>query len=765
MKKIIGFDFSLITRHPKTFLVLSLIFAFVFMAFNPFVKTVNNVDYFKLENDPDETFYENFKEVFGNDEFFVIAFEKENLFTASNLSLLQEITDDLEGIEEIEKVTSLANVDDVIGGEDYFEVRPFIAEIPQGAEALKSLKKSAVENPLYVKNLVSVDGRTAAIVVETFDRPEDGDYRKRLIEKTQDILSKYKTRVDRFYLGGWTTTNLSLGTYLKKDVAIFIPATYLLITLTIWFFFRNITLTLLAVLNITVCVGATRGFMGLTGITLNNVTTIAIPLVMALALCDTVHIFSHMNKRILNKLPDRADALAHVLRQVALPCFLTTLTTAAGFLSLAVSDIPPIRQFAWVASSGMVFEFIFSFFFLPPLILFFRPEKIYREYGTKDRVTRMLEGLTGFVKRHHRRVVVATCAVVAASLWYASGLRVETNLLEFFKKKSSVRTSLDFVENRISGVSTLDVSLLGDDEDAFKYPLNLKVIERVQQHIDSIEQVDKTLSFVDFLKEINQSFHNEDKAYYSLPESKEMVSQYLLIYDSDEIEDFISPDYSRARISVRMSEHSSGGLAIIVQMIDDFLATMETPGIETRITGWAIRDINTIDALVNGQVYSLTIAAVVISLIMFLVFRSVSIAFLSMLPNFFPIVLNFGIMGMVGIALNTGTALIAAVALGIAVDDTIHFLSEYQQNRNRNMPVSTSIESAIRVKGRAIVSSSIILCIGFGVMVLSRFVPTIHFGMLSAIIMITALLGDLVVLPAFLFLKKESAIGPEMGKC
>ncbi len=749
------FSFNTICTYPKIFLVASLILAAVFAVFNPFVKTVNNVDYFRLEDDPDMDFYEQFKKIFGNDEFFVIAFETDPLFSKEKLTLLKSITQDLETIEDIESVTSLANVDDIIGEQDYFEVRPFLEEIPDDPDALASLRAQATHNYLYLDNLLPKDARTAAILVQAYDRPDDPDYRRRLLSETEAVLQKYRKDVPHFYLGGWTTTNLSLSQYLKADMIVFVPATYFLIALTTWLFFRNIRLTIAAVINISVCLAATRGLLGMTGVALNNVTSIVIPLVMALSLCDTVHIFSHLDRTILDSAADKYDALAKVLKRVALPCFLTTVTTAVGFFSLSFSHITPIKEFAWIASAGMVFEFVFSFFLLPPVLLWFRPEKIYHQARSGQKMDTFISQLGASVQRHYRAIAITGTAVILVSIWAATLIRVETNLIEFFKKESPVRTALDFVENRLSGVGTLDVSFKAQALDAFKQPSNLRVIERLQQYIDSLDPVDKTMSFVDFLKDMNASFHAEDIRYYRIPASPELVSQYLLVYDSDDIEDFINTDYDHARISVRISEHSSAGQKELIERIKAYIQTIDHQGIDIRVTGRAVTDANVIDALVQGQVSSLSMALGVISLIMLLVFRSFKLALLSMIPNLFPIVLNFGIMGMFNIPLDTGTALIAAVALGIAVDDTIHFLSEYQLRRSQNMTMPDALTAANETKGRAIVASSLILCIGFGVLGLSRFVPIIHFGLLSAIIMLTALIGDLVFLPTIMLLKPD----------
>jgi hypothetical protein len=739
---------SIVFRHPKKIFVASLFIAVTFMVFNQYVKTVDNVDYFTVENHPDIIFYNNFKEVFGNDEFFVIAVKSDDLFSKQGLETILEITEKLEELEDAEEVLSLANVDDIIGGPDFFEVRPFLEEIPADAQALELLKKAAIKNRMYRKNLISIDGQTAAILVEPHVNAEDGGGRKRLIDETTAILQPYEQQGFDFYLAGITTTNIALNQYLNEDMMVFVPASYLVMILAIWFFFRNIRIVFLALANITLCVGATRGLMGLTGITLNNVTSIVVPLVMALALSDTVHIFSHMDQSLLTRFKDKTMALAHVISEVRRPCFLTTLTTAIGFLSLSVSEIPPIKEFAWIASAGMVFEFFFSFFFLPPLILFCNPLKVYQAPGSKDSLTRLLQKKFYIAAKYSRWVVAAGVLIVVMALGASTQLRVETNLIEFFKKSSPVRTSLDMVESNLAGVGSLDISFKSQDLDAFKDPRYLQVVDQVQQFVSKLDGVDKAISFVNFLKDMHQSFNNEDPLFYVIPDSSQLISQYLLLYDSDDTEDYINGDYDHARLAVRISVHGSRQEQELIGRIQDMIDQIDHKGLEIRITGDAVEHVSVVEAIVNSQVSSLALATLVICIIMFLVFRSVSIASLSMIPNLFPIILNFGIMGALDIPLDTGTALIAAVALGIAVDDTIHFLAEYQRQRAQGIAPGEVLESVVRVKGLAIISSSLILCLGFGVTVLSRFIPVVNFGLLLAIIMITAVIGDLVLLPA-----------------
>lgn len=753
--------FQTITRHRWVFLCLSLMVAIGFMLFNPYVKIVDNVDHFTVENSPDAKFYNDFKDIFGSDEFFVIAFETDNLFTTEKLGMLRDITEELEAVEEIQEVTSLANVDDTIGDESFFEVRQFIDELPETPEAAKQLKASAISNSIYTDTLVSKDGNTTAIIVDAFESKDDIHYKTRLIEKIETILAKYKSSGIDFHLAGPTVINYTLSKYMNADMSVFVPVSYCLIAFFIWFFFRNVPLTIVALLNISLCVGATRGFMGLAGLTFNNVTSIVIPLVMALSLCDSVHIFSHMNKSIIDELPDKFEALAHVLRRVALPCFMTTLTTAIGFLTLSVSNIPAIREFAWAAAAGMGFEFFFSFFFLPPLLLFFSPEKIFQDYGTRGDLTQLLHRVGSYVERRYVGVALITVAVVVASFFYTGQVSVETNFIKFFKYDSPIQKSMVFVEEKLSGIITFDISLRADAEDAFKDPENLQVIEELQAFLITQKGIDKTLSFVDFIKDMNESFNNEKDQFFRIPDTREMVAQYLLLYDSEEIEDFVNNTFDHARISVRISEHSSLKQKEIIQKVQKHIDGMPLAGLDVRITGRAISAINIVDDLVRGQILSLALAGAIITALMVFVFRSASLALLSMLPNIFPIIINFGVMGLFKIPLDTGTALIAAVAIGIAVDDTIHFISEYQHQRNKGMPISNSLKSATLIKGRALLTSSIILTIGFGVTTLSRFVPIMHFGLLTALIMLTAVIGDIIVLPAILYFKKDKNLIPE----
>ena len=651
-------------------------------------------------------------------------------------------------------IISLANVDDIKGGDDYFEVRDFLEYIPNSIEKCRELKRDAIQNPLYRGNLISEDGSTTAIIVFAYIRDDDPNYRGKLLNQVDKVLNKYSNYF-AFHKAGWTITDYALSQYMKRDLKVFIPITYTLVLFVVWIFFKKPYLVVVAILNISACMMSTMGVFGLTGIALHNVTSIVPPLIMAMSLADTVHIFSHLDSSLLENM-SKVNALCTIVKRLFLPCFLTTLTTAIGFFSLISSELSPIRDFALMSSCGMIFEFFYAFFLIPPILRFSPSKWVFRDFSKKqDFISRSTEKIYYFTKRYTFKLLLFFIILSLLSIWGASKVKVETDLNRFFMPSTKEYKDLMFVEKNLCGTGSLDVYLKTDVE-GFKNPKKLYYIERVQNYISKIPGVDKVISLNDYLKEMNKSFHNEDEKWYRIPDTKNMVSQYLLLFDISTIDDLVTESFDETRISIRLSVHSSSKQKIIVKKIEKFLIKNTPPDITAKVTGRALQQVIIIDALVNSQIKSLLYAGITISIIMIIVFRSITIGIISLIPNIFPILLNFAIMGILGITLNTATALISAVAIGIAVDDTIHFLTEYLKlRRKQKISIQNAVERTLKNKGRAIISSSIILFFGFAVLVTSKFHPTFDFGMLTSIIMITALIGDLLFLPCILMVKKS----------
>lgn len=717
----------------------------------PRLTTISSVDVFLDWTHPSARYFREFKKEFPKEEYFLIAFEDEALFSAPSLHRLRAVTEELAALEEVMDVSSLANVVDTVGDGDAFIAEKFLKEIPDDPAALEALRRRAVAHPLYRRQLVSTDGRVGAIVVYAHNRPEDPLYQARLLEKTEAILSRHPNPGGGYRLAGYLVTNVALDDYMNRDLARFLPLVLALVGAAVLWVFRSGRLLALAMLNIGVTLGATLGFAAMAGYALNTVTTIVVPLCVSLALADTIHVFGRLDAGTLRAHPDPRDALRSALRGVVFSCLLTSVNTALGFASFASNRITAIAEFGVVAASAMVFEFFFTFGLLAPLLLRFKSAAIYRDRDFSDphALQKCLRACQRAVKARPGTILVIGVAVLAVAAAGVPRVRVDTDFLKFFWPDERIRRDVDFIEQRLCGTQDLSLSVRAPDPGAFKDPAQLAVLERLEAFATTLPTVDVTTSLADYLKDMNQSFHNEDPAKWTLPTTRRMVEQFLLLYSGDDLEDYVTPDYRHARITIHLSEHSLARLGDIARRLDEFARSLPTR-LEIRITGYMAQEINTANVIVEDQAKNLLQSVVSIGIVMWVVLRSLRLALLFLMPNLYPIVLNFGLMGYTGVALDTGTALIASAAFGIVVDDTVHFMMDYREHRRSGTPVETAVLSVMRDKGEAVMTSFLVLALGFGVLMLSRFVPIFHFGLLNVFVLSAGVLADVFLLPAWL---------------
>lgn len=746
--------FILEKRWPLLAGVLLLTLFFMFML--PRTKMEHSVESFILKNDPDLVFFEKFKKEFGTDEFFVLAFKDEKIFSNEVLSKIQSLTDGLSQIEEVRDVVSITNATDILGEEDNFYVQDLVEELPLNQAELNELKRRAISNPLYANQLISKDAGTTAILIKTFDRPEDDLYRTRLLEKVEKVLTTvFPKGQPRVYKAGWTVTNYNLSKFMMSDLRTFIPIVLLFIAAALYFIFRSVLITIVAVANILICLAWTMGVFPVVNATINNITTITPPLIMTIGITVAIHLIDQYREDLIHA-ADKSQAIVSSLKHAILPCFLASFTTVDGFISLSANDIPPIRDFGYVSSLGVSFSFLISIIFIPIALYFLRNRPIkFRPYHESSQ-SRLIDLSYRIVTNHSKETIALTLVLITFSIWGITRIKVETNLLEYFKKKSEIYQANDFVEKNLSGVTTIEIAVETPEADGILNPLTLKKIESIEQFLRKQKNIDSVISIADYLKDMNQSFHNEDPSHYRLPQSRNLAAQYMLLYSAEDIRDYIDPDYKMARISARLREHNSRQIRAMIDKTDSFIQSLKSPDVDMRITGNSLLTANLIDALVYGQVYSLSIALLLIFGLIFLFLRSFSLGLISIVPNAIPLLINLGVMGWLGIPLNTSTAMISTIAIGIAVDDTIHFLTRYKHERLAGKSNIEAITITMHSKGSAVVSACIVISVGFGVLLLSNFIPTIQFGALTAFTMVIALFVELTTLPILLKLSSPS---------
>jgi predicted RND superfamily exporter protein len=738
----------------------TLIFVGFFAAFLPQLTPRNDPYDFVVDRDPATAFYYEFKKIFEKEDFFVVAYRQEDLFTERRLTELKELTETLLNTEGVADVVSLANVADMRGTEETFDADDFLREIPSAPADLNALRQRALNNPLYQRTLLSDDGKTTALVVFTPyvspDESHDGIdvTTRKLLDAVNTQLEPYRQKGVHFAVAGWPVTNYYLGKYMKEDAALFFPVSLFLTLGTIWFIFRNVRLLLMAGAGIVLTLMATLGLAGLAKIPINNASIAVVPLVMALALSDIVHVFTHLDRRFLNESGGHSrGAMGLLLRSILFPCLLTSINTAIGFFSYTFNSVSAIRSFGWLAASGMFFEFIVTFGFVVPMLTFIKPHHIFRDPDTHEKreIPQLLRWVhRGVTLRPWWPLILCSIGMVWAG-FSARNIQINTNLEEMFSPKSPLRQDMNFVRKNLAGMEPYDISFHSTRE-AFKEPALLAELEKIEAEIKAHPRINSVIGFGDYLKEMNKAFHGEDPAEYRLPKTRRLLEQYLLLYGRDDLEDYMTPTFDTTRLMVRA--HTPGSIESRA-LYNDLRAILDRhaiAGVRSNITGGVALGVRTMKVMVDDQLKNIGSTVIAIWLVMVLVLRSWGMALLFLLPNVFPILLNFGIMGQFGIPLDTGTSLIAASAFGIIVDDTVHFFVAFGERLRKGMSASQSLEETTYEKGEASLSSTFILGSAFGVLTVSHFQPIQLFGMLNLLILMMGVAGDQLFLKSVLSL-------------
>jgi hypothetical protein len=450
---------------------------------------------------------------------------------------------------------------------------------------------------------------------------------------------------------------------------------------------------------------------------------------------------------------DGPNAARETVRRLFKPCLLTSLTTAVGFLSLLAAPLAPLQEMGALTAIGVSIAFLLSVFSLPAALSYLKGD--YAAYAVRRRTGRVMavvEGLPGFVRRRGVAVLVVAGAITVAAGFGIARLKVESNAIEFFRKSDPMRQVTEYIQDKVGGVGNLEVVVKAKEPGGIRDPEVLRGMDALETHLRSIGIVTDAFSVVDYLKEINQAMHGGDPAWHTVPESGDLVAQYLLLYGAssprEDLSNLVDLTQTTARVSARVKFASSTVYRRQVRELNGWLAANFPGQADVELTGLMMLYKNMGDYIITSQIRSFLVALVVITLTMALAFRSWRVGLLSMIPNVWPIAFTLGFMGWIGLRLDMVNAMVAAVAIGIAVDDTIHFIAKYIEAVDDDKNLLQAVAYAFHVSGRAIVFTSVILFAGFAVILRSTFLPSVWFALLAAITIVMALLADLFILPA-----------------
>ena len=683
----------------------------------------------------------------------IVLFEGVALFSNGFLNAYYDLGEELAEHELIDDVISLTRQDHISGSEDGFLVDPLI-DIDNLENTTPSERLTHVVSDRFAKNsLIAEDGSAVAMVII----PQALDDSIRHLALEEEILSIIEAHQLDGYLSviaGEIPTDVAQMRAILRDNMIFIPATVIVGLLLVWWLFHRVLAVIVTGVTTGAVVSSTITFYVLFQQPFNSISGIIPPLLSALTIAALVHLFNalhYASKRgFIGK--ERVNA---ALSEIKRPALFSALTTSAGLASLGLSPIPPISVFGLTAAIGVLLIYLIVIHVLPT---------IFARFDTSDWPSRA-SGLTlmdTLVKklfhtgiRNPAIVLICIFFILAATIPFITKVEVETNIQEFFPPTHSLRKATDYIEEKLVGTTPLEIifSTSSPDEEEAEIliqPETLHYFKDLQSWLQKQPEVDKTVSVVDFIEEMNWGFHAQDDQFLSIPEDQNLISQYLFIYDGEDMYDFIDADYQQARIAMNVNVHGANEISDLMKKTEQYLKQQPLKNTQWRITGAGRLFADQETLLIEGQVLSLGGALLLIFTLMLILWRSLKDTLICMIPNLSPIVLIFIIMGIFGIWLDMATAMIASVAVGIAIDDTIHVYHGFIDRVRKGIHPIFALARTYHQAGRAVMTTTIILCSQFLLLLASAFVPMGHFGVLTSVGLLAALVFDLLLLPAIL---------------
>lgn len=717
------------------------------------------------QDDPERRFAREIRNLYGSDEIGFIGVLADDVYQPAVLQKISRLTDDIAKVDGVAKVLSLTNVPDPVAD---VAAPPLVPKIPTNAAESAELRKKVADRPLYRKTFASDDGRAAAIDI-FFEEMDDDEFARRGIDQKIEAIVEAARGPEEIHYTGLPHMKVYTANALWRDLVRFVPITLAIIVVVLALCFRSLRGVTLPALTVVVSLIWTLGIMVLAGSHLTLGTTSLPPLVLVIGTAYSLHVLAEYYELAE---PDRSmpEVVLETLRRVGPPSLIAALTTGIGFASIAINQIPSIRAMGVYSAIGITLAFVLSIVLLPACLALMPPPRR-REIGDFS------PGLAAFLRwigeaavRRRRQMILGSLAVTMLALLPMPWIRVDSNFQSFFRADDPIRRATDAINTHLAGSAAFYVAIDGHEKNVLKTWDALHRIKDLQTFIDGLPGVEKTVSLVDHLEQYDRGSQQIEPGSLVVGPSGEIVEAEAAVAKTTFWENpaqlaglfkfvsmspkalasVVTEDFSRTNILVGTSLTRSSDITETVEKIREYAEGRFPPELDIRPTGTLILLTRTTGSIIAGQIESLALTAGIIFVIMAAMFLSFRVGLIAMVPNVFPIVVFFGFMGLIGADLNLATNMVASIALGIAVDDTIHILSRLSSEVRETGDQERALLRTLATVGKPAVYASALIFLGFLTLCLSMFVPIQQFGMLSAATMAFALAGELVLTPALL---------------
>ncbi|MEQ8230165.1 MAG: MMPL family transporter [Gammaproteobacteria bacterium] len=687
---------------------------------------------------PDLALLEAVRERYASDDLLLVVWRGDALFTPDTLAAFKRLTRRIERLPGVAHVESLASALQIRVFEDFTEVGAYLGELPRDVTAARAVRDAVLANPLYAGYLAARDGRGALIAVR-LERGLAAAEQIALVSAVGRASASEAGAVEQF-LSGPLFVRLEISRLLLADLYHVLPLAIGVTLLVAALGFRHWRGVLLPLAANASALTLTLAAFVATGHALNYVTVMLPPTVYVVGFAYALHVVADFDRHFARG-STRAQAVRCALADVARPLGLTALTTIAGFAALATSAIPSIRTFGLFAALGTALAWAAALTVVPAgLALAARAPRSPRA----SRAAPLVPALARLARTRRGALLAAGALLVAVSLAGIGRLEVNTDYLANFAPSSAVRGNFDRLNAAFAGAVPLQVVLEADATDAFKTPAALRELDALARWLEAQPEIGGVYTLLDYIAELERALAPELVDDDPVPPSAAHASHLILLGASDDIRRFADSAFASTLLQVRARQVASAELNALTRRIEARLEMLPAD-LRGRVTGSSVLIAKTLDDVTHGQVTSLLAALVPIALVLVALFRSLRLALLALLPNVLPIVAFFGILGWSGTPLNLSTSLVAAVVLGIAVDDSIHFFARLEAARRRG---GDALEQALAAVLRPVTFTTAGLAFGFATLTTGSLVSQAEFGLLAAATLVLAWLLDLGFTPA-----------------
>ena len=803
---------NIIIEKPKfTLLILSIIL----ISFSFFAKDFQldaSSDTLLLENDPDLKYLREVSKNYNYKDYFVLTYTPNNsLLDPTTITDLTNLKNDLKGLKWANNVITILDVPLLKNNDDPLaeRIKNFKTLSSEDVDKERGFQE-IINSPIYKEFVISEDTKTSGILVyikpdkkmtsfiktknnyldksknEKFSLEERkkyktflnnyDDYKKVYNQKNHENVNEIRSIIENYqntakiHLGGIPMIADDMMTYVKSDIIVFGAGVFLFIILTLWFVFRSFLWVFIPLLSCFFSVFIMIGLLGLLGWKVTVISSNFIALMLILNMAMNIHMsVRFLQSKKENPNISNSDAILWTSSKMFWPILYTVLTTICAFLSLIFSGIKPIIDFGWMMTLGLLVSLIITFTLLPSILNIFSTEKSIYQNERKSKITSFFSKIA---QNNTKTIFTSTLIIIAISIIGISKLEVENSFINYFDKKTEIYKGMKLIDDKLGGTTPLDViikfagkeaeeddefdSWEDDSADDAKYWFTrdkIDKITKVHDYLDSLEAVGKVMSFASIVR-VAEDLYDGKKL-----QGLEMGILYTKIPDSikkEIIDPYISIKKNEARVSLRVldSQKNLRRNDLINKINNDLENKLNLKKEEFKLAGVLILFNNLLQSLFKSQILTLGVVMAGITFMFLILFRNITLSLIGVVPNFMAAFLILGIIGLLNIPLDMMTITIAAITIGIAVDNSIHYIYRFKEEFNKVKNYNKALEICHDTVGVAILNTSITIIFGFSILVLSNFIPTIYFGIFTGIAMLLAMISVLTLLPKLILIVK-----------